>query len=54
MPLLPGKANVGPNITELEEHGSIPRSHAQILAIALHTALDKHKAKKKATPKGAK
>ncbi len=41
MPLLPGKANVGANIKELTEHGSRPRSHAQIVAIALSNA-DKH------------
>ncbi len=38
MPLLPGKQNIGRNIRELTEHGSRPRSKAQILAIALHTA----------------
>lgn len=41
MPLKHGKENIGPNITELEEHGSRPRSHKQILAIALHEALDR-------------
>lgn len=41
MPLLPGKKNIGRNITELEEHGSRPRKHNQILAIALHEAYDK-------------
>ncbi len=41
MPLLKGKKNIGRNITELEEHGSRPRSHKQILAIALHEGLDK-------------
>lgn len=38
MPLYPGKANIGRNITELEQHGSRPRSHKQILAIALSEA----------------
>ena len=38
MPLLTGKANIGRNITELEQHGTRPRSHQQILAIALSTA----------------
>jgi hypothetical protein len=38
VPLLPGKDNIGRNIKELEQHGTRPRSHAQILAIALHTA----------------
>lgn len=38
MPLLKGKSNIGRNIRELEQHGSRPRSHKQILAIALHTA----------------
>jgi hypothetical protein len=38
MPLLKGKANIGRNIKELEQHGSRPRSKEQILAIALHTA----------------
>lgn len=38
MPLLPGKENIGRNITELEQHGSRPRSHRQILAIALSEA----------------
>ena len=38
MPLLPGKQNIGRNITELENHGSIPRSHKQIVAIALNVA----------------
>lgn len=47
MPLLPGKANIGANVKELETNGSRPRSKAQILAIALHTALDKKKKKKK-------
>ena len=46
MPLLKGASNIGRNITELEQHGSRPRSHAQILAIALHTAYgDKGKRK---------
>jgi hypothetical protein len=38
VPLLPGKANIGKNITELEQHGTRPRSHQQILAIALSQA----------------
>lgn len=38
MPLKPGKKNIGANITELEQHGSRPRSHEQILAIALRVA----------------
>lgn len=38
MPLLPGKSNIGKNIKELEEHGTRPRSHKQILAIALSVA----------------
>lgn len=41
MPLKHGKENIGPNIRELKEHGSRPRSRKQILAIALHEALDK-------------
>ena len=40
MPLLHGKKNIGRNIRELEQHGTRPRSHNQILAIALHEALD--------------
>ena len=32
------KASIGKNITELEEHGTRPRSHSQIVAIALETA----------------
>lgn len=38
MPLKGGKANIGPNIRELELHGSRPRSHKQIVAIALSVA----------------
>jgi hypothetical protein len=38
MPLKPGKKNIGANIKELEEHGSRPRSHKQIVAIALNEA----------------
>lgn len=38
MPLLPGKAGIGPNIKELTLHGTRPRSHAQIVAIALSQA----------------
>ncbi len=48
MPLLKGKANVGTNIRELQEHGSRPRPQKQILAIALHAAgVNKLKAPKK-------
>lgn len=38
MPLKPGKANVGANISELTHNGSRPRSHDQIVAIALDNA----------------
>lgn len=38
MPLLPGKSNIGRNITELKNHGSRKRSKKQILTIALHEA----------------
>jgi hypothetical protein len=38
VPLKPGKKNIGANISELEQHGSIPRSHKQIVAIALSVA----------------
>ncbi len=38
MPLLKGKQNIAANIRELTEHGSRPRSHKQIVAIALHAA----------------
>ncbi len=38
MPLKPGAANIGANITELREHGTRPRKFRQILAIALDTA----------------
>lgn len=38
MPLKPGKANIGSNIRELEAHGTRPRSHKQIVAIALSEA----------------
>lgn len=38
MPLRKGKANVGWNIRELTQNGSRPRSHKQIVAIALHAA----------------
>jgi hypothetical protein len=38
MPLLAGKKNIGRNIKELEQHGSRPRSHKQILAIVLDVA----------------
>lgn len=43
MPLLSGKKNIGRNITELKEHGSRPRGHKQILAIALSKAYDASK-----------
>lgn len=43
MPLRPGKANIGYNIKELTEHGSRPRGHKQIIAIALHEAGTKKK-----------
>lgn len=35
---MPLGRNVGANIRELTEHGSRPRSHKQIVAIALHAA----------------
>lgn len=38
MPLFRGKKNIGRNIKELETHGSMPRSHKQIVAIALEKA----------------
>lgn len=38
MPLRKGKDQVGWNIRELTNHGSRPRSHRQIVAIALHAA----------------
>lgn len=38
MPLKPGKSNIGPNIRELEQHGTRPRGHKQIVAIALSEA----------------
>lgn len=41
MPLLPGRKNISRNISELTHHGSRPRSHAQIVAIALSEA-DRH------------
>jgi hypothetical protein len=46
MPLLPGKENIGKNISELRENGSRKRKANQILAIALHTAYDKKAPKK--------
>ena len=46
MPLKSGKANIGPNIKELESADAKPRSREQILAIALHQALDRHRKKK--------
>ena len=50
MPLLPGKSNIGPNITELEKpsrHAPGGRPYKQALAIALSTALDKNRRRKK-------
>lgn len=39
MPLKGGGAkNIGSNIKELEQHGTQPRSHKQIVAIALDVA----------------
>jgi len=40
MPLKPGKSReaISSNISELEHHGSRPRSHKQIVAIALSNA----------------
>lgn len=38
MPLKSGASNVGWNIKELTNNGSKPRSHKQIVAIALHAA----------------
>ena len=62
MPLFKGKANIGRNIKELTNNGSRPRSHKQIVAIALHAAGEANKpgnrlkkmtvAKKKAKKKG--
>lgn len=46
MPLLPGKKNIGNNIEELKYHGKKPRSHDQIVAIALSNAR-KHPSKSK-------
>lgn len=40
MPLFGGKENIGRNIKELTENGSRPRSHKQIVAIALSKARD--------------
>lgn len=44
MPLLPGKKNIGFNISELQSTG---RPHDQAVAIALSNAYDKMKRKKK-------
>jgi hypothetical protein len=44
MPLLPGKKNIGHNVT-VEENAGRPK--AQALAIALATAYDKKRKKKK-------
>lgn len=38
MPLKPGKENIGANIKELIHNGSRPRSHDQIIAIAMSEA----------------
>ena len=40
MPLQPGSSKkvISANIDELTHHGSRPRSHKQIVAIALHNA----------------
>jgi hypothetical protein len=48
MPLKKGKSKkvISENIHELTEHGSRPRPHKQIVAIALHTAYDMKKFKK--------
>jgi hypothetical protein len=54
MPLLPGKQNIGRNITELEQHGTRPRSHQQILAIALSTARKSGARKSGARKSGAR
>lgn len=54
MPLLRGKKNIGRNIKELEEHGSRPRPHKQIVAIALHEAYDKNKKGSKLKRMGGK
>lgn len=43
MPLKRGPSAVGANIRELTEHGTRPRSHKQIVAIALSAALGKKK-----------
>jgi hypothetical protein len=50
MPLLKGKKNIGRNITELEDNGSRPRSHKQIVAIALHVAKGDPAARLKKVP----
>lgn len=44
MPLEPGsdRKTISRNIHELTHHGSRPRSHRQVIAIALHEA-DKYK-----------
>lgn len=43
MPLYPGKKNIGRNIKELQTNGTRPRSHSQILAIALNEANQQRK-----------
>ena len=47
MPLKKGSSKkvISHNIHELTVNGSQPRSHEQIVAIALHDALDKKKKK---------
>lgn len=38
MPLKSGPSSIGPNIRELMEHGTRPRSKKQIVALALSKA----------------
>lgn len=47
MPLLPGKSNIGRNISELTNNGTRPRSHRQIVAIALSVSRKGNKKSKK-------
>ena len=54
MPLRKGKANIGYNIKELEEHGTRERSHKQILAIALKEAGESKKPGSKLKKAGKK
>ena len=42
MPLLPGKENIGHNISEMEKAG---HPHDQSVAAALHEAYDEHKSR---------